>query len=42
MAACTSCSATSILSVRTNWSVITELPKELFEVIWFSPGTCPN
>ncbi len=21
---------------------MTELPSELVEVIWFSPGTCPN
>ena len=25
-----------------NCSVMTELPSELVEVIWFSPGTCPN
>ncbi len=22
--------------------MMTELPVELVEVIWFSPGTCPN
>ena len=27
---------------RENWSTITELPKELIEVICFSPGTWPN
>ena len=42
MAAWTSCSATSMLRSRTNCSVITELPPELLEVIWLSPGNCPN
>ena len=42
IAACTSCSATSSPSVSTNCSVITELPLELVEVIWFSPGIWPN
>jgi len=22
--------------------IMTELPEELVEVIWFNPGTCPN
>src|SRR5271168_4263683 len=39
IAACTSCSATSIFRLRANWSVITELPNELFDVIWLRPGT---
>ena len=42
MAACTSCSATSMLRSSENWRVISELLKELIEVIWVSPGTCPN
>ena len=42
MAACTSCSATSMLSLRLNCSTTIELPKELVEVIWFSPGSWPN
>jgi hypothetical protein len=42
MAACTSCSATSMLSSSANCKVITELPSELVEVIWLSPGSCPN
>ena len=41
-AACTSCSATSMLSARSNWSVMTELPKELVEVICLRPGIWPN
>ena len=36
--ACTSCSATSSPRLRVNCSVITELPLELVEVIWFRPG----
>ncbi len=27
---------------RTNCSVMTDAPPELFDVICFSPGTCPN
>ena len=42
MAACTSCSATSRPSSRLNWSITTELPFELFEIICFRPGICPN
>ena len=42
MAACTSCSATSMFRSSENWRVMTELPSELFEVIWFRPGSCPN
>jgi hypothetical protein len=42
MAAWTSCSATSMFRSSTNWSVMTELPAELFEVIWFKPGSWPN
>ena len=42
MAAWTSCSATSMFRSRTNWSVMTELPDELADVIWLSPGICPN
>ena len=42
IAACTSCSAMSRLSVRLNCSVMTEAPPELVEDIWFSPGICPN
>ncbi len=25
-----------------NCKVMTDAPEELVEVIWFSPGTCPN
>ena len=42
MAACTSCSATSMFRSRTNCSVMTELPPELFEVICFKPGELPE
>ena len=42
IAAWTSCSATSMFRFSTNCSVISELPNELFDVIWFSPGTWPN
>src|SRR5579871_2802741 len=35
MAACTSCSATSMFKLRTNCSVMIELPAELIDVIWF-------
>ena len=27
---------------RANWSVITEAPSELVDVIWFNPGNCPT
>src|SRR5439155_843388 len=33
MAACTSCSATSMLRSSANWSVMTELPKELVDTL---------
>ena len=42
MAACTCCSATSMLRSRLNCMVMMEEPKELAEVIWVRPGTCPN
>ena len=42
MAACTSCSATSMFSSSANCSVMSDDPCELVEVIWFRPGTCPN
>ncbi len=42
MAACTSCSAESMLRSRLNWSVICELPKLDTEVIWDSAGICPS
>ena len=28
--------------LSTNWSVMTELPPELVDVICWRPGTCPN
>jgi len=31
-----------MLRSKENCNVITELPSELVEVIWFSPGTSPN
>ncbi len=42
IAACTSCSATSMFSSSANCRVMTELPAELLDVIWFRPGICPN
>ena len=42
MAACTSCSAASMLRSRLNWSVICELPKLETLVICWSAGICPN
>ena len=42
MAACTSCSATSMLCCRSNCSVIIEPPKELVDDICCNPGICPN
>jgi hypothetical protein len=42
IAACTSCSATSSPRLSANCSVITELPLELVDVIWFSPGIWPS
>ena len=31
-----------MFSSRANCRVIRELPEELAEVIWLSPGICPN
>jgi len=31
-----------MLSSRLNCSVMIELPNVLAEVIWLSPGSCPN
>src|SRR3982751_1551459 len=42
IAACTSCSATSISRLKVNCSVITEAPSELVDRIWFRPGTSPS
>ena len=42
IAACTSCSAASMLRARSNWSVICDEPKLDTEVICVSAGTCPN
>jgi len=42
MAACTSCSATSSPSDRSNCSVMTEAPPELVEDISSSPGIWPS
>ena len=42
MAACTSCSATSMFRSRLNSSVISELPWLLVLVICPSPGIWPN
>jgi len=42
IAAWTSCSATSSPRLRANCKTMTELPPELVEVIWLSPGICPN
>ncbi|RMR93424.1 hypothetical protein ALP75_203144 [Pseudomonas syringae pv. actinidiae] len=42
IAACTCCSATSILISRLKRRVITDAPPELVEAIWVSPGICPN
>ena len=42
IAACTSCSAASMLRSRSNWSVICELPKLDTLVICVSDGICPN
>jgi hypothetical protein len=42
IAACTSCSATSMFRSSANCRVTTELPIELFDVIWFRPGSWPN
>src|SRR5215475_11670518 len=39
---CTSCSATSMLSSRSNCSVMIEMPAELDDVICCSPGIWPN
>src|SRR6187549_3231592 len=42
IAACTSCSAASMLRSRLNCSVICDVPKLEIDVIWSSPGTWPN
>ena len=42
IAACTCCSATSILMSRLKRRVSTEAPPELVDAIWVSPGICPN
>jgi hypothetical protein len=42
IAACTSCSATSILISRLKRRVSTDAPPELVEAICCSPGICPN
>jgi len=42
IAACTSCSATSMLSASENCSVTTLPPPELVEVICARPGICPS
>ena len=42
MAACTSCSATSMLRLRLNCSVMTDAPSALVESIWLKPGTSPS
>ena len=31
-----------MLRSSANCSVMTELPKELVDIIWFRPGICPN
>ncbi len=31
-----------MLRSSENWSVISELPNELIDVICVNPGTCPN
>src|SRR5262245_12446741 len=42
MAAWTCCSATSMLRSRLNWSVTSEAPDELVDVIRLRPGSWPN
>jgi len=42
IAACTCCSATSMLRSRLNWSVTSEAPEELVEIILVRPGSWPN
>ena len=42
MAAWTCCSATSMFRSRLNWSVISEAPDELVDVILLRPGSWPN
>jgi hypothetical protein len=31
-----------MFKLKTNCSVMMELPAELMDVIWFKPGTSPN
>ncbi len=42
IAACTCCSATSMLMSRLKRRVITDAPPELVEAICVRPGICPN
>src|SRR5260221_13528062 len=42
IAACTSCSATSIFRRNENCKTMDELPSELVDVICVRPGICPN
>ncbi|MOA60590.1 hypothetical protein D3C78_1855050 [compost metagenome] len=42
IAACTCCSATSMLISRLKRRVITDAPPELVEAICVRPGICPN
>ena len=42
MAAWMSLAAPSMLRFRSNWTVIVEIPRELVEVIWATPGICEN
>ena len=42
IAACTSCSATSSDSARSNCKVTTEAPSELVETMDLRPGISPN
>ena len=42
IAACTSCSATSSVSVSANCSVMIDAPEALVELMRLSPAICPN
>ena len=42
IAACTCCSATSMLMSRLKRNVSTDAPPELVEAICVRPGICPN
>ncbi|GJE36113.1 hypothetical protein KHHGKMAE_0160 [Methylobacterium persicinum] len=37
-----SLAAPSMLRFRSNWTVTVEIPRELVEVIWDTPGICEN